>query len=35
MSPCCNSSYSTLDPKLDRFFLKFLSVNFDEKYYEY
>ena len=35
MSPCCEASYSTLDRKLDRFFLKFLDVNYDEKYYEY
>lgn len=34
-SPCCNSSYSILDPDLDRYFQKFLDVNNDPKYYEY
>jgi len=35
LSPCCKASYSVLDPKLDKFFEKYLDVNNDPKYYEY
>lgn len=34
-SPCCHSTYSILDPDLDRYFQKYLFVNNDSKYYEY
>lgn len=34
-SPCCNSSYSVLSAKLDKFFEQYLDVNNDPRYYTY
>lgn len=33
ISPCCQASYSVLDPKLDKFFDRYLDVNNDKRYY--